>query len=129
VQSGKYRSDLCIGPGCSEEVRWLAARVSDARGVVQLVTANSSSATPAEVQVRIGEAEVGLALRLRVPEVHSTDLSLHCAEVHLGEPVGERKIVDDGSGNFNPFDVPLEPAERRLARGKVPCVRVPSISG
>jgi hypothetical protein len=128
VRSGRYRSDLCIGPGCSEEVRWLAARVSDAGGVVQLVTAHSIRARPAEVEVRLDEAEVGLALRLRVPKVRSKRLGLHCAEVHLGEPIGKRKIVDDGSGKFNPFDVPVEAADKRLAREKLRCVRVPSIS-
>jgi hypothetical protein len=130
VQRGKYRAELCIGPGCSEEVRWLAARVVAAGRVVRLVTANSSSVRPAEVQVRTDEADVGLALRLRIPEAHEQEaVRLHCAEVELGEPVSEREIVDDGSGPVNPFDVSVEAAEKRLAHGEIRCVRVPSISG
>lgn len=127
VQSGTYQSDLCIGPGCSEEVRWLAARVGHAGRVVRLVTAQTTSASPAEVEVRMDDAQVGLALRLRVPEPRSKDVRLHCAEVDLGEPVGKREIVDDGSGQFNPFDVSVEVARARLAQGALRCVRVPSI--
>jgi hypothetical protein len=129
VRRGEYRASLCLGPGCSEEVRWLAARVADDRGVVRVVTAQSSSARPWEVAVRIDVAEVGLALRVRIPEVRSEDVRLHCAEVQLGEPVGKRKLVDDGSGRFNPFGVSVEAAERKLAQGKLRCVRVASISG
>jgi hypothetical protein len=129
VRRGKYRASLCLGPGCSEEVRWLAARVGDDSGVVRLVTANSSSARPWEVAVRIDQAEVGLALRMRVPEVRSNDVSLHCAEVALGEPVGKREVVDDGSGRFNPFGVSVDAAEEQLAQGNLRCVRVASISG
>ena len=129
VRQGKYRASLCLGPGCSEEVRWLAARVGDDGGVVRLVTAHSSSARPWEVAVRMGEAEVGLALRMRVPEVRSDDVRLHCAEVALGEPVGKREVVDDGSGRSNPFGVSVAAAEKRLAQGKLRCVRVASISG
>jgi hypothetical protein len=127
VQSGTYRSDLCIGPGCSEEVRWLAARVGHAGRVVRLVTAHTTRASPAEVEVRMDDAEVGLALRLRVPEAHSRDVQLHCVEVQLAEPVGKRALVDDGAGRFNPFDVSVEVAKARLRRGELPCVRVPSI--
>jgi hypothetical protein len=127
VRSGTYRSDLCIGPGCSEEVRWLAARVGHAGRVVRLVTVHKISASPAEVEVRMGDSEVGLALRLRVPKAHSKDLRVHCAEVDLGEPVGNRQIVDDGAGRFNPFDVSVEVAKKRLARREIRCVRVPSI--
>jgi hypothetical protein len=127
VQSGTYRSDLCIGPGCSEEVRWLAARVGHAGRVVRLVTAHTASASPAEVEVRLDDAEVGLALRLRVPEAHSRDVQLHCAEVQLAEPVGKRELVDDGAGQFNPFDASVEVAKARVRRGEQPCVRVPSI--
>jgi hypothetical protein len=39
VRRGEYRASLCLGPGCSEEVRWLAARTADDRGVVRVVTA------------------------------------------------------------------------------------------
>jgi hypothetical protein len=98
VRRGEYRASLCLGPGCSQEVRWLAARAADDRGVVRVVTAHSSSARPWEVAVRIDEAEVGLALRVRIPDVRSEDVRLHCAEVQLGEPVGKRTLVDDGSG-------------------------------
>jgi hypothetical protein len=129
VRRGEYRASLCLGPGCSEEVRWLAARAADERGVVRVVTAQSSSARPWEVAVRIGEAEVGLALRVRIPDVRSEDVRLHCAEVQLGEPVGKRKLVDDGSGRLNPFGVSVEAAEKKLAQGKLSCVRVASISG
>jgi hypothetical protein len=128
VRRGEYRASLCIGPGCSEEVRWLAAQAADDRGVVRVVTAQSSSASPWEVAVRIDEAEVGLALRVRIPDVRSEDVRLQCAEVHLGEPVGKRKLVDDGSGRFNPFGVSVEAAEKKLAQGKLRCVRVASIS-
>jgi hypothetical protein len=128
VRRGEYRASLCLGPGCSEEVRWLAARAADDRGVVRVVTAHSS-ARPWEVAVRIDEAEVGLALRVRIPDVRSGDVRLHCAEVQLGEPVGKRKLVDDGSGQFNPFGVSVEAAEQKLAQGKLRCVRVASISG
>lgn len=79
--------------------------------------------------MRIDEAEVGLALRVRIPDVRSEDVRLHCAEVQLGEPVGKRKLVDDGSGQFNPSGVSVEAAEKKLAQGKVRCVRVASISG
>jgi hypothetical protein len=127
VRSGTYRSHLCIGPGCSEEVRWLAARVAHAGRVIQLVTAHTTGASPAEVEVRMDNADVGLALRLRVPEASSRDVRLHCAEVDLGKPVGKRKIVDDGSGQYNPFDVSVRVAEARLAQGQLRCVRVPSI--
>jgi hypothetical protein len=127
VQSGTYRSDLCIGPGCSEQVRWLAARIWRAGRIVRLVTAHSISASPAEVEVRMDDVEVGLALRLRVPEAHSKAVRLHCAEVDLGEPVGKRQIVDDGSGRFNRFDASVEFAKRRLAQGQLRCVRVPNI--
>jgi hypothetical protein len=129
VRRGEYRASLCLGPGCSEEVRWLAAQAADERGVVRVVTAQSSSAKPWEVAVRIDVAEVGLALRVRIPDVHSEDVRLHCAEVQLGEPVGRRKLVDDGSGQFNPFGVSVEAAEKKLAQGKLRCVRVASISG
>ena len=129
VRRGKYRASLCLGPGCSKEVRWLAARRGDDEGVVQLVTAHVSSASPWEVAVRLREAEVGLALRMRIPETGSDDLKLHCAEVALGESVGGRKLVDDGSGRFNPLGVPVRVAENRLRQGKLRCVRVASISG
>jgi hypothetical protein len=129
VRQGKYRASLCLGPGCSEEVRWLAARVGDDEGLVQLVAAHNSSARPWEVAVRIDEAEIGLALRMRIPEARMDVLRLHCAEVALGEPVGGRELVDDGSGRFNPFRASQEAAEKRLAQGKLRCVRVASISG
>jgi hypothetical protein len=129
VRQGKYTASLCLGPGCSEEVRWLAARVSDDEGLVQIVTAHTSSARPWEVAVRLDEAEIGLALRMRIPEASPDALRLHCAEVALGEPVGERELVDDGSGRLNPFRVSLKAAEKRLAQGKLRCVRVASISG
>ena len=129
VRRGKYRASLCLGPGCSEEVRWLAARRGDAEGVVRLITAHASSASPWEVAVRLGDAEVGLALRMRIPDAGSDDLKLHCAEVALGEPVGRRKLVDDGSGRFNPLGVPVRVAENQLRQGKLRCVRVASISG
>jgi hypothetical protein len=129
VRRGKYRASLCLGPGCSEEVRWLAARVGDDPGVVQLVTAHNSSASPWEVAVRRDEAEVGLALRMRIPQAGSEDLRLHCAEVALGEPVRKRKLVDDGSGRFNPLGVHVQAAENQLRQGKLRCVRVASISG
>ena len=79
--------------------------------------------------MRIDEAEVGLAIRVRIPDVRSEDVRLHCAEVQIGEPVGERKLVDDGSARFNPFGVSVEAAENKLAQGKLRCVRVASISG
>jgi hypothetical protein len=129
VRRGEYRASLCLGPGCSEEVRWLAARATDERGVVRVVTAQSSSARPWEVAVRIDEAEVGLTLRVRIPDVRSEDVRLHCAGVQLGEPVGKRKLVDDGPGRFNPFGVSVEGAQKKLARGRLRCVRVASISG
>jgi hypothetical protein len=129
VRRGEYRASLCLGPGCSEPVRWLAARVADDGGVVRLVTANSTSARPWEVAVRTDAAEVGLALRMRIPADRSDDVRLHCAEVALGEPVGERKLVDDGPGRFNPFGVPVAAAEKRLEQGKLRCVRVASLSG
>jgi hypothetical protein len=129
VRRGEYRASLCLGPGCSEEVRWLAARAADDRGVVRVVTAQSSSASPWEVAVRTDEAEVGLALRMRIPDVRSEDVRLHCAEVHLGEPLGKRKLVDDGPGEFNPFGVSVEAATKKLAQGELRCVRVASISG
>lgn len=80
------------------------------------------------MRLRIGEAEVGLTLRLRVPEVYILDLRLHCAEVTLSEPVGERRVVDDGSGPFNPFGASVETAERLLAEGELRCARVPAVS-
>ena len=47
-----------------------------------------------------------------------------CAEVKLGEPVGDRRLVDDGSG-FD-FGGSAEVGRRQLAKGEVPCVRVPA---
>jgi hypothetical protein len=129
VRRGEYRASLCLGPGCSEEVRWLAARVGDDEGVVRIVAAHVSSARPWEVAVRLDETEVGLALRMRVPEARSEDWRLHCAEVALGVPVGKRKLEDDGSGRFNPLGVPVKSAENQLRQGKLRCVRVASISG
>lgn len=129
AEQGFQRVNQSLYFGCSEEVRWLAARVGDNGGVVRLVTANVSGARPGEVAVRMDDAEVGLALRMRVPDVRSDDVRLHCAEVALGEGVGRRKVVDDGPGRFNPFGVSLEAAERRLGHGKRRCVRVASISG
>jgi hypothetical protein len=129
VRRGEYRASLCLGPGCSEEVRWLAARPGDDEGVVQLVTAHTRSARPWEVAVRLDEAEIGLALRMRIPDPGSDDISFHCAEVALGEPVGGRKLVDDGSGRFNPQGVSVQSAESRLMQGKLRCDRVASISG
>lgn len=129
VRRGRYRAELCIGPACSEEVRWLAARVVRGGRIAQVVTAHSSSASPAEVQVRLDATEVGLALRLLLPTARSEDVRFHCAEVELGESAGKRKIVDDGSGPFNPFDVSVEAVEKRLAQGKLRCTRVASISG
>jgi hypothetical protein len=111
-----------------EEVRWLAKRVIDNGRVVRLATANSSSVKPEDVRVRMDEAEVGLTLRLRVPEFRLGDLRLHCAEVKLNEPVGERRVVDDGSGRSNPFRASGEAAKRLLARGELRCVRVPAVS-
>jgi hypothetical protein len=129
VRRGEYRASLCLGPGCSEEVRWLAARVGDDEGVVQLVAAHRSSARPWEVAVRLDEAEVGLALRMRIPEGGSEDVRLHCAEVALGEPAGGRKLVDDGSGRLDPRGVSVQAAEDRLRQGKLRCVRVASLAG
>jgi hypothetical protein len=129
VRRGEYRASLCLGPGCSEAVRWLAAQVADGGGVVRLVTANSSSARPWEVAVRMDEAEVGLRLRMRIPADRSEDVRLHCAEVALGEGVGKRRLVDDGPGRFNPFGVSVAAAERQLEEGNLRCVRVASISG
>lgn len=126
VRRGTYRASLCLGPGCSEALRWLAARARG--GVARIVTANSSSARAWEVAVRMDEAEIGLTLRMRLPAVPSDDVRLHCAEVELGEQVGKRSLVDDGPGRFNPFGVSVEAAERRLAQGRVRCVRVGSIS-
>jgi hypothetical protein len=57
------------------------------------------------------------------PKARSDDPRLHCAEVHLGAPVSKREIVDDGSGPFNPFDVSVEATQKRLAHGKLCCVR------
>jgi hypothetical protein len=129
VRQGKYVASLCLGPGCSEEVRWLAARVADDGGVVQLVTAHGRGASPWEVAVRLDEAEIGLALRMRVPDARPHDVRLHCAEVALGEQVGGRKLVDDGPGRFNPFGVSVAAAEKQLEQGKPRCVRVASLSG
>ena len=129
VRRGKYVASLCLGPGCSEEVRWLAARVGDDGGVVRLVTAQGPAASPWEVAVRLDAAEIGLALRMRVPDARPRDVRLHCAEVALGEPAGKREIVDDGAGRFNPFGVSVEAAEKRLAQGKLRCIRVASIAG
>jgi hypothetical protein len=129
VRRGKYVASLCLGPGCSEEVRWLAARVTDDGGIVRLVTAHGLAASPWEVAARLDEAEIGLALRMRVPDGRPRDVRLHCAEVALGEPAGERKLVDDGPGRFNPFGVSVAAAERQLEQGKLRCVRVASLSG
>lgn len=79
--------------------------------------------------MRADEGEVGLALRMRIREVRAKGVRLHCAEVALGEPVGKRKLVDDGSGRFNPFGVSVEAAEKKLAQDKLRCVRIASISG
>ena len=111
-----------------QEVRWLAARVIDDGRGVRLVTANSSSARPEEVRVRMSEAEVGLTLRLRVPEIALEDLTFHCVQVKLSEPVGERRLVDEGPGPRNPFHASVKVAERLLARGELRCVRVPAVS-
>jgi hypothetical protein len=111
-----------------EEVRWLAKRVIDNGRAVRLATANSSSARPEDVRVRMDEAEVGLTLRLRVPEVRLEDLRLQCAEVKLSEPVDERRLVDDGSGPFKPLRASVEAAERLLAEGELPCAQVPVAS-
>ena len=127
VRRGKYLASLCLGPGCSEEVRWLAARVGDG-GVVRLVTAHGRAASPWEVAVRLDAAEIGLALRMRVPDGRPHDVRLHCAEVALGEPVGKRKLVDDAAGRFNPFGMSIEAAEKQLAQGRLRCIRVASIS-
>jgi hypothetical protein len=108
-------------------VRWLAARVGHARRVVRLVTAHTTGASPAEVEVRLDDAEVGLALGVRVPEAHSRDVRLQCAEVQLAEGVGRRELVDDGAGRFNPFEVSVAVAKARLRQGELRCVRVPSI--
>ena len=129
VRRGKYVASLCLGPGCSEEVRWLAARVADDGGDVRVVTAHGLAASPWEVAVRMDDAEIGLALRMRVPDARPHDVRLHCAEVALGEPAGKREIVDDGAGQFNPFGASVEAAEKRLAQGKLRCIRVASISG
>jgi hypothetical protein len=111
-----------------EEVRWLAARVIDDGRVVRLAIANSSGVRPEDVRVRTDEAEVGLTLRLRVPENAIADLRLRCAEVKLSEPVDERRLVDDGSGPFNPFRASVEAAETLLAEDELRCVRVPAVS-
>jgi hypothetical protein len=129
VRRGRYRASLCLGPGCSEPLRWLAARARDGGRIVRLVTAHSSSARPWEVAVRMDKAEVGLALRVRVPAVRSKHVRLHCAEVALGEDVGGRTLVDDGPGKLNPFGVSVEAAEKRLEQDRLRCVRVASISG
>jgi hypothetical protein len=129
VRRGTYLASLCLGPGCSEEVRWLAARAGGGGGLVRLVTANVRDARPWEVAVRMAEDEVGLALRMRIPETGSKDVTLHCAEVALGQPVGEREVVDDGAGRFNELGVSVAAAERQLRRGELRCVRVASISG
>jgi hypothetical protein len=103
--------------------------VADDGGVIQLVTAHGRGASPWEVAVRLDEAEIGLALRMRVPDARPHDVRLHCAEVALGEPAGKRKIVDDGAGAFNPFGASVETAEEQLAQDKLRCIRVASISG
>lgn len=122
---------LLLG-GCGDreqvtEMRWLATQVIDDGQAVRLVTASSSGFRPEEVRVRMEQAEVGLMLRLRVPEVHLDDLRLHCAEVKLSGPLGERRLLDDVSGRFNPFDVSVEAVERSLREGKVRCVQVPAV--
>jgi hypothetical protein len=129
VRQGRYLASLCLGPGCSEEVRWLAARVADDGGLVRLVTAHGLAASPWEVAVRLDEAEIGLALRMRVPDARPRHVRLHCAEVALGEPAGKREIVDDAAGRFNPFGMSIEAAEKQLAQGRLRCIRVASISG
>jgi hypothetical protein len=129
LQAGRYQASLCLGPDCSDEVRWLAARVVRRGRVARVVTAHSSNAAPAELEVRMGETEVGLALRLLVHQPRSKDVRLHCAEVELGQPAGRRRIVDDGSGPLNPFGASVDLAERRLAQGKLRCIRVPSALG
>jgi hypothetical protein len=129
VRRGSYQAELCIGPACSDEVRWLAARLVRGGRIARVVTAHSSNATPAELRVRMGETEVGLTLRLLVRHPRSDDVRLHCAEVELGRPAVSRTIVDDGSGPFNPLGASVDFAERRLARGKRRCIRVPSSAG
>jgi hypothetical protein len=74
------------------------------------------------------EAEVGLAQPFGCESPRPEDLRLHCAEVELGEPVGKREVVDDGSGQFNPFGVSVKAAAKQLRQGKLRCVRVASIS-
>jgi hypothetical protein len=129
VRRGKYVASLCLGPGCSEAVRWLAARVADDGGVVRLVTAHGLGASPWEVAVRLDEAEIGLALRMRVPDGRPRDVRFHCAEVALGEPAGERKLVDDGAGQFNLFGASVEAAAKQLEQDRLRCIRVASSSG
>jgi hypothetical protein len=112
-----------------KEQRWLAARVTDGGRIVRLVygNGNGSSHGPVEVRVRMEDAEVGLALRVQDPETYLMDVRLHCAEVELSEAVGERRLVDDGSGP--PFDRLADPvAERLFEEGKMPCVRVPTVT-
>jgi hypothetical protein len=75
------------------------------------------------------KAEVGLALRMRIPEVRKDVLGLHRAEVALGEPVRERELVDDASGPLNPFSVSIGAAEKQLVQRELRCVRVANVSG
>ena len=77
-----------------------------------------------DVRVRVDRAEVGLALRVRVSDAPCIQvLRVLCAEVKLGEPVGAKRLVDDGSGRD--FGGSIEVARRQLAKGEIRCVRVP----
>ena len=120
-----FLMDGCARGERTDEVRWLAARAVDRGRIVRLATAQSSSARPEEVRVRTEGQEVGLTLRLRSSRVALEDLRLHCVEVELSEPVGERRLVDDASGRFNPLRVSVAVAERAVAKGD-DCIRVPA---
>lgn len=121
-----------LGGGCGSgervaNVRWVAAQAIDGGRVVHLVMANSSGIRPREVKVRIGDTEVGLTLRVRIPQTYVQDLRLRCVEIGLSEPVGRRRIVDEASGPFNPFGVSVLVAHRALKdRLGAGCVRVPA---
>ena len=127
VFAGCGSDERAAEPERVEEVRWLAVRAPDRGRIVRVATANSSSVRPEEVRVRMDKAEVGLTLRLRVPQIRLQDLRLHCVEANLSEPVGARRLVDDGGGPLNPCSVSLEAAERSLADHGTRCVRVPAV--
>lgn len=109
------------------DVRWSSGTVQADGRTIRLIHGDSSSRRPAEVLVRTTPTQVHLTMRMHDPgcAVHK-DLKPWCAQITLREPIGGRRLVDDGPGTLP--DAQRLRQERQIARRLTSCVRVPAMT-